>query len=147
MFLRAESCLRFLQTSIPHPLQGLRSERDRFTALMDKAQGEISDAIFVTAKKILELAKNAKELWFKRTMEERRDFLEKILSNRVFDYPSVRYEMKKPFRILSAMALSSNWPRLLDEFEPVVLRWLQQRKNCNLKYVIHRPHCDSLCDF
>lgn len=42
------------------------------------------------------------------------DFLEKILSNRVFDYPTVRYEKKKPFQTVSRMASSSNWLRLVD---------------------------------
>lgn len=95
-------------------IEKVRTERDRFTSLLDKAQSEIENAYFVTAKKILELAKNAKELWFERNMEERRDFLEKILSNQVFDAPSVRYELKKPFRILSEMASSGSMLRLLD---------------------------------
>lgn len=75
---------------------------------MDKAQREIDGAYLVTAKKILELAKSAKELWLTRSREEKRDFLEKILSNRVFEAPTVQYEMKKPLRILAEMASSSN---------------------------------------
>ena len=87
----------------------VREERERFTNLMAQAQREIDGAYLTTAKKVLELATSAKTLWLSRTPEERRNFLEKILSNRVFDAPSVRYEMKKPFRILSEMASSSNW--------------------------------------
>ena len=75
---------------------------------MASAQRDIDGAYLTTAKKVLELATGAKTLWLSRTSEERRDFLEKILSNRVFDAPSVRYEMKKPFQILSEMASSSN---------------------------------------
>lgn len=90
-------------------IQRIREERERFTLLMAQAQRDIDGAYLTTAKKVLELATSAKTLWMSRTAEEKRDFLEKILSNRVFDAPSVRYEMKKPFRILSEMASSSNW--------------------------------------
>lgn len=90
-------------------LARVRKERERFTDLMAQAQEEIDDAYLVTAKKILELAKNAKSLWLSRTLEERRDFLEKLLSNRVLDAPSVRYELKKPFRVLSEMVQKSQW--------------------------------------
>ena len=102
------------ENSYKRQIAYIRTERERFTRLLEQAQYGINDAYLVTAKKILELAKNAKTLWLTRTREEQRDFLEKILSNRVFDYPCVRYEMKKPFRILSEMASSSNWLRLLD---------------------------------
>lgn len=81
---------------------------------MAKAQRQIDNAYLVTAQEILELAQNAKTLWLGRTKEEKRDFLEMILSNQVFDYPSVRYTLKKPFRTLSEMASSSDWLRLLD---------------------------------
>ncbi len=90
-------------------IERVREERRHFTNLMAKAQNEIGDATITTAKRVLELATDAKTLWLSRSKEERRDFLEKILSNRVFDAPSVRYEMKKPFQILSEMASSSNW--------------------------------------
>ncbi len=90
-------------------IERVRAERERFTNLMAAAQREIDGAYLVTAKKVLELAKNAKTLWLSRSKEDRRDFMEKILSNRVLDGLTVRYELKKPFRILAEMASSSNW--------------------------------------
>ncbi len=90
-------------------IERVRSERERMTDLMSKAQSMIDDAYLVTAKKILELATMAKSLWDSRGREEKRDFLEKILSNRVLDGATVRYKLKKPFRIVSQMASSSTW--------------------------------------
>lgn len=102
------------ESAYKRQLEHIRSERARFTQLLKQAQLGINDAYLVTAKKILELAQNAKTLWLTRSREEQRDFLNEILSNRVFDYPSVRYEMKKPFQTLSRMASSSTMLRLLD---------------------------------
>lgn len=76
----------------------------------------IDGAYLTTAKKILELAKTAKSLWEERSKEEKRDFLEKILSNRVLEGATVRYELKKPFRIVSEMASFSNWRSLRDNW-------------------------------
>lgn len=90
-------------------IQRIRGERERFTNLMLAAQKEIDGAYLVTAKKVLELAKQAKTLWLSRTREERKEFLEKILSNRVLDGLTMRYELKRPFRILAEMASSSCW--------------------------------------
>lgn len=87
----------------------IREERKRLTLQMAKAQREIDGAYLATAQRVLELAKDAKTLWLTRSKEERRDFLEKVLSNRVFDAPSVRYDLKKPFQLLAEMASSSNW--------------------------------------
>jgi len=88
-------------------IERVREERRRMTDLMATAQGMIDDAYLETAKKILELAKMAKPLWDMRTKEQKRDFLERILSNRVLDGVTVRYELKKPFQTLSEMASSS----------------------------------------
>lgn len=55
---------------------------------------------------LLSIAQNhfaiqSKSLWKMRSPEERRVFLEIILSNQVLDGATARYEMKKPFRTLS----------------------------------------------
>ncbi len=90
-------------------IERTRQERARLTDLMASSQREMDGAYLITANKILELAKSAKNLWLSRSREEKRDFLEMVLSNRAFDAPTVRYELKKPFRILSEMASFVEW--------------------------------------
>lgn len=90
-------------------VEQVRQERLRFTDQLKRAQLSISNAGMETAKTILELCTSAKSLWEKRTPLERREFLNEILSNPVLDGPTVRYELKKPFRILSEMKESEKW--------------------------------------
>ncbi len=87
----------------------VREERLRITEQLKHAQLAISDAGMETAKSILELSISAKSLWEKRSPLERRELLNELLSNPVLDGVTVRYEIKKPFRILSEMAESSKW--------------------------------------
>lgn len=90
-------------------LQRVRDERQNLSDILGEAQQEVTGAVLVTARKILELAKKAPELYLHRSDEERRDFLNKILSNPVLDGVSVRYELKKPFRLVAEMASSPVW--------------------------------------
>lgn len=90
-------------------LERVRSERKRLADILGEVQSEVTDAALVTAKKILELAQSATELYLQRSPQERREFLEKILSNPILDGVTIRYELKKPFSILSKMASSDNW--------------------------------------
>ena len=120
-------------------IERVRGERRRMTGLMEKAQYMIDDAYLETAKKILELATMAKSLWDLRTKEEKRDFMERVLSNRVFDGVTVRYELKKPFRIVSEMASSSAW-RPQGDSNPRYCReravsWAPRR--WGLKFAVH----------
>jgi DNA invertase Pin-like site-specific DNA recombinase len=77
-------------------LKRVRDERQNLSDVLGEAQQEVTGAVLVTARKILELAKKARELYLQRSAKERRDFLNKILSNPVLDGVSVRYELKKP---------------------------------------------------
>ena len=85
----------------------IREERKYFTNLMEQAQVSITDAFMETAESILELATSAKTLWLQRSPQERRDFLDQLLSNKVLDGATIRYQTKKPFQTLSEMALNS----------------------------------------
>lgn len=87
----------------------VRAERNHLADILGQAQSEVTGAVLVTAKKILELAQKAPELYLRQTPEKRREFLDKILSNPILDGVTVRYELKKPFSILSKMAQVSNW--------------------------------------
>ena len=87
----------------------VRNQRLRFTDHLKHAQLAISDAGMETAKSILELSTSAKSLWKSRTPLERKELLNDLLSNPVLDGVTLRYEIKKPFRILSEMAESEKW--------------------------------------
>jgi site-specific DNA recombinase len=82
----------------------IRQNRSEFADLMAQAQLKITDAGMETAQTILELATTAKEQWKSRAPNERRDLLDLILSNPVLDGTTVRYKLRKPFRIISQMA-------------------------------------------
>lgn len=90
-------------------LQRLKDERNELTAQLERAQLAVTNACMETAKSVLELAKNAKSLWLSRPALERRSILDEILSNPVLDGKTIRYEMKKPFAILTRMASSQEW--------------------------------------
>lgn len=94
----------------------IRKDRNYYTDLLEKANLLIHDNVCETAKSILELAKEAKSLWITRTPFERRELLEKILSNPVLDGLTVRYEYKKPFATIVKMNESGEWRSYLDEF-------------------------------
>lgn len=62
-----------------------------------------------SVKSILELATSAKSLWIRKSAQERRDFLNMILSNPVLEGVTVRYELKKPFAVLVKMSEKEDW--------------------------------------
>ena len=81
-------------------------------AAMDRlsaASEELDDKYLVTADRIFELAKQARTLWNQRTPSERRQLLELVVSKPRLEGSSVRFEMKKPFAILSEMAKGPDW--------------------------------------
>ena len=61
------------------------------------------------SRRLFELAKQARTLWNQRTPTERRQLLEMVLSNPRLDGVTVRYDMKKPFAILSEMTKGNDW--------------------------------------
>jgi hypothetical protein len=68
------------------------------------------DSVFKeSCKSILELATSAKSLWIRKSPQERRDFLNTILSNPILDGLTVRYELKKPFAVLVEMSEKESW--------------------------------------
>ncbi len=90
-------------------LDRIRRDRDRAFDALQQAQRQVDGAYLVTAQRTLELAKNAKRLWEARTREERRDLLAKLLWNPVLEGRSVRFDLRKPFRILAEMRQSEDW--------------------------------------
>jgi len=97
------------ETGYRRNVQRVRDERQRFTTLLERSQLQLQTATLETAKSILELATTAKTLWSRRSPWERRDFLDQILSNPVLDGANVRYELRKPFRVLAEMSEKGEW--------------------------------------
>ncbi len=89
----------------------LQEEQVEYTELMERAQSTINDAGRETVQSIIELATNAESLWNHMTNEERRSLLNKLLSNRILDGVSVRYEIVKPLQVLGEMKGNSKWRR------------------------------------
>lgn len=90
-------------------VERVRSERRRLTDHLEASEREIDGSYLVTAQRTLELAKNAKVLWESRTPEERRDLLKMLLQNPVLDGSTARYELRKPFQVLSEMRENEKW--------------------------------------
>ncbi len=88
-----------------------QEEAVQFANLMQQAQLRINDVAAETVESIIELATNADSLWIHMTTEERRLLLDKLLSNRVLDGVTVRYELIKPLRTLCEMKTDSRWRR------------------------------------
>lgn len=87
----------------------LRQERDALFEKLRDADRLADDAYLVTAERVLELAKLAKDLWNERSREERRDLLAKLLCNPVLDGRTVRFDLRKPFDVLAKMRGSTGW--------------------------------------
>ncbi len=61
------------------------------------------------AKDLLEIANSAKRLWEKRSPQEKRDLVARLVSKTVLDGRTVRYDLRKPFAILAKMRGSDGW--------------------------------------
>lgn len=92
----------------------LQDERRQFSNLMKQAQLKINESAVETVGSIIELANNAESLWIHMSIEERRELLDRLLSNRWLDGLTVRYEIVKPLRTLSEMKQDQNWRRVRD---------------------------------
>jgi DNA invertase Pin-like site-specific DNA recombinase len=92
----------------------LQEEQLQYARMMKDAQLTINDAAAETVESIIQLATNVDSLWKHMTTEERRLLLDKLLSNRVLDGASVRYEIIKPLRTLGEMRENVKWRRERD---------------------------------
>ncbi|MCC6809827.1 MAG: hypothetical protein IT381_20530 [Deltaproteobacteria bacterium] len=79
----------------------LRGDQSLLFDLLQDAQRQIDGAYLQTAQNTLELAKSAKMLVESRAPQERLEFLKKLLSNAVLDGRIIKFELKKPFLVLS----------------------------------------------
>lgn len=97
-------------------LARVRAERQGYTVQLEQAQAAVDGAYLVTAQRVLELATRAKSLWVQRSAAERRDFLDRLLSNPQWDGATARWDYKKPWRSLVQISKSSNWCAFVEDF-------------------------------
>lgn len=90
-------------------VQRIREDRAHLIDLLEKAQLNLNGAYKETVETTLELATNAKSLWNSGSAWERRDFLNRVLSNQVLNGLTVEFDLKKPFQALMRMRQSEEW--------------------------------------
>lgn len=91
------------QTDFDKQLARIRSNRDDLTDQLETLQKGLTSAVLETARTVLELATSAKSLWITKSPQERREFLDLILSNPILDGLNIQFNLKKPFTVLVQM--------------------------------------------
>lgn len=95
-------------------LKRTHSELDSYERQLEQMNLAINRSVMVTAKKILELCKNAKSLLETASAEELGDYLKTVCSNPVLDGASIRFSLKKPFSLIVEMKENEGWWAHLD---------------------------------
>ncbi len=72
-------------------------------------QKSLTSSVIETCKSVIELANNAKSLWITQSPEERKKVLDVLLANPILDGTTVRYDLKRPFKLLSEMRGDLKW--------------------------------------
>ncbi len=97
------------QTDFDKQLARIRSNRDDLADQLETLQKGLTSAVMETAKSVLELGKSAKSLWKESAPEERRNLLDKLLSNPILDGLNIQFNLKKPFAVLVQMKENEKW--------------------------------------
>src|SRR6187402_866242 len=117
-----------VQISAPTLLVGTLSRRGRLQAeapahprsahrpRSEAPEGEPAPRRRVHGDRAIELAKRAKLQWATRSALEKRRFLVLVVSYPRLDGKTVRYDLRKPFQLLSELGTSSDWRTRVDEF-------------------------------
>ena len=87
----------------------IRGNRESLLQQLEQLRLSLQDTFMESVKSILELATSAKSLWNTRSAQDRKEFLNSILSNPILDGVTVRYELKKPFAVLVKMSEKEDW--------------------------------------
>lgn len=91
------------KTAYDRQLLRIRGNRDSLMEQLEQVRLTLQDAFSESIKSVLELATSAKSLWIRKSAQERKEFLNQILSNPILDGVTVRFELKKPFAVLLKM--------------------------------------------
>ncbi len=90
-------------------LKRIRGNREDLLGQLEQLRLSLQDTFMESVKSILELATSAKSLWIQKSPQERKEFLNMILSNPILEGVNVRYELKKPFAVLVKMSEKEDW--------------------------------------
>lgn len=90
-------------------IQRVRDQRLQVSLRLEEANVAISDVSMETAQTILELATNAESLWKMMTPLERRELLEQVVSNPVLESGTLRFDLQKPFDVISNWKGNKDW--------------------------------------
>lgn len=94
-----------------YKLKDIRDQRDHLNTQLEELNVTISKEVHVSVQKVFELAINAESQWKLLNRHERVEFLKKTCSNPVLEELTVRFELKKPFDILTKMKGNKDWRR------------------------------------
>jgi len=99
-----------------HKVKQIDDDMKHYMKLQEDAQYRISDAWKVTADLVLELAKDAKELWKAGSLAEKLEILKRVCWNPILDGANLRYGLRKPFATLAEMSENQDWRPLVVHF-------------------------------
>lgn len=85
-----------------------------YMKLQEDAQYKITDAWKVTADLVLELAKEAKDLWKEGSLTEKLEILKRVCWNPILEGATLRYGLRKPFQTIAEMNENQDWRPLRD---------------------------------
>lgn len=102
-------------------MKQIDADMSHYMKLQEDAQYKITDAWKVTAEMVLELAKEAKELWKRGSLTERLEILKKLCWNPILEGATLRYGLRKPFATIAEMNGNQNW-RSQGDLNPCILR-------------------------
>lgn len=87
----------------------IRQRRADLLTRIEQTHDELDDKLLVTASRVLDLAKRAKELWAVQNLAEKRALLDKLVLNPRMNRASVEYDLRKPFDTLAQMRGKEDW--------------------------------------
>ena len=93
--------------------------RERRADLLNKIEQThdvLDEKLLVTAGRVLDLAKRAKEFWAVQNLAEKRALLDKLVLNPRMNGASVEYDLRKPFDTLSEMRGKEDWRARVEDF-------------------------------
>lgn len=117
------------QSDFDKQLARIRSNRSDLADQLETLQKGLTSAVMETAQTVLELATSAKSLWKSGSPQERRNFLDKLLSNPILDGANVRFTLKKPFAVLVDMKENVEWCARRDS-NPQAVRHTPLKRTC-----------------
>ncbi|RYZ89084.1 MAG: recombinase family protein [Proteobacteria bacterium] len=95
-------------------LKRIVSERTQLTDSLRELNFSKGPSSQITENLVFELARTAKVLWKSGSRFERLSLLKRLCSNQVLEGQTLRFDLKKPFTLLSEMKGCSEWWGLQD---------------------------------